>query len=113
VQLVTPRRGVGALILAAGLVLTACGTGNSSHVVGLTPASPNSAAGSNSEASTPSSASSPSGLATPSQSGTAAAPADAAISASTLSQVDAELGAVDDSLNQSNTDLNFNPQGDS
>ena len=107
-QLVTQKRCIGAMILGAGLILAGCGTGSASHVVGLTPVSPGSVGESSTPASTPPSSS---GLAAPSPGASAAGPAG--LSASTLSQVDAELSAVDNSLNQSNTDLNFNPQGDS
>jgi hypothetical protein len=108
VQLVTPRRCAATLIVSTGLALGACGTGNASHVVGLTPATPGTAAGA--AGSAPPSQSS---VSAPAQPAAAVAPADQRIDATMLSQVDTELGAVDNNLDQSVTDLSVNPQGDS
>jgi hypothetical protein len=110
VQLTTARRRGAALIVSAGLSLAACGTASASHVVRLTPAAPGTAggvAGAGSASAVPSS-----GLAAPSSASTIG-PTDGPLNASTLSELDAELGAVDNNLSQSASDLNVSPQGDS
>jgi len=110
VQLANPRRRGAALIVSAGLLLAACGTASASHVVRLTPPSPANAGGLAGDGSA--SAAPASSLGTPSSDSTVG-PVDGPLDASTLSQVDAELGAVDNNLSQSGSDLNVNPQGDS
>jgi hypothetical protein len=104
VQLVTRRRSAAAMVLVGALALTACDAGGASHVVGQAPASAVPAATGTSNPSSPA----------PSSATPASPPASAGspVGSPTLSQVDAELGALDNSLNQANTDVN-NPQGDS
>jgi len=99
VQLVTSKRTAVAVALSAGLALAACGAGGASHVV-RAPAS--GVAGAALPAASPS---------TTSPSVVGAAPA-APINSQTLSQVNADLGAVDSALDQANADID-NPQGDS
>jgi hypothetical protein len=104
VQLVTRRRSAIVMVFAAGLGVAACGATGASQVVRQTPVSSISA-GTAATASVmgaaPASGSAPSNAAVGSP-----------VNPQTLNQVDAELGALDNSLNQANSDMN-NPQGDS
>jgi hypothetical protein len=108
----TPRLVTATLFTGFALTLAACGTGSSSHVVArLTPttAAPTTsttttAASGTQESSVP--GSTPAGGVPPTT-----APSDA-LDPQTLDQVAADLGALDNSLNTANSDLNH-PQGDS
>ena len=96
-QPVTRNRVVLPAVIVGMLTLGACGVGGASHVVrpssaGVTPTS-------QPTATTPGT-------------GAAASSTAPAVSQQTLSQIDAELGALDNSLNQANADID-NPQGDS
>lgn len=102
-QLVTRRRTAVALLLGGALTLGACGAAGGSHVVSQTPAV-------GATPSAPSAASTPSTSAPASSSATASG--GSPVDSQTLNQVDAELGGLDATLNQANTDID-NPQGDS
>jgi hypothetical protein len=91
------------------VTLAACGVGSSSHVVArLTPTT----------TSAPTSTTAAAGAGTSSipgsapGGGTPTTTPSGALSSQTLDQVAAELGALDNSLNTANSDLNH-PQGDS
>jgi hypothetical protein len=98
-------------VSAAAVTLAACGAGTTSHVVqgaSQTTATSTSTVATGSPvapaSTTPTST-------TPASTPTTTAPSDV-LGSQTLDQVAAELGALDDSLNTANSDLN-NPQGDS
>lgn len=95
-QLVTRKRSVVAGLLGGALLLGACGAGGGSHVV-----RPQDGVGTGV------------GVSAPVSTTTAAIASTApAVSSRNLSQIDAELGALDTTLSQANTDIN-SPQGDS
>lgn len=101
----TRRKLAAAALCAAGaLTLAACGAGSSSHVVQrVTPTTTVASTTTAPPGSVPVSAPVP---------GTPTTTPSGALSPQTLDQVAADLGALDNSLNTANSDLNH-PQGDS
>jgi len=92
---------VATLALGTGVTLAACGGGNASSVVRTT--QPPAAGSTGSPAGSGSTAASPAGPGSSASSG---------FDARTLDQIDADLGALDNELQQATNDLN-NAQGDS
>jgi len=123
----TVRLTAATLVVGGGIALTACGGGVSSHVVGASPASTTTSVSAAPASSTPTSPSgtlgSTAGAVSPATTVPVANPVGASqkSSASTdlatstpvlngdLSQLDSELGALDDTLAQANSDLNDPP----
>jgi hypothetical protein len=107
-----PRKLATATLLTGfAVALAACGAGSSSHVVArLTPTTAV-ASTSTTAVTVPSTAGSSVPGSTPASSTPTTAPSDA-LNPQTLDQVAADLGALDNSLNTANSDLNH-PQGDS
>ncbi len=108
----TPRK-LATATLFSGLAVTlaACGAGSSSHVVArLTPTTAG-APTSSTTVTVPGTGTSSAPGSAPVHGAPTTAPS-ASLNPQTLDQVAADLGALDNSLNTANSDLN-NPQGDS
>jgi hypothetical protein len=105
----TRRLAMCAVSAAAAVTLAACGVGTSSHVVkGV---SQTTATSTPTSTVTTGSSVAPVPTTPASTTPTTTTPSDV-LGSQTLDQVAAELGALDNSLNTANSDLN-NPQGDS
>ena len=108
----TPRKLATATLLSGlALTLAACGAGSSSHIVArLTPTTAG-APTSTTAVTVPAPGTSSVPGSAP-VNGTPTTAPSASLNPQTLDQVAADLGALDNSLNTANSDLN-NPQGDS
>jgi hypothetical protein len=106
-EMTTPKLATATLLAAVALSLAACGVGSSSHVVARL--NPTTLVPSSSTTTAPGPAGS---VPVSTAVGTTATTAPSALDPQTLDQVAADLGALNNSLNTANSDLNH-PQGDS